>query len=448
MFGLQQWDWFLYGWITAAGVLCAVSGAILGNFLVLRRMSLLGDAISHAVLPGLAGAFFLTGSRSSLPMFCGAVVVGVMTAVFTEWIRKAGKVDEGASMGVVFTSLFALGLVMMKVAHDLRYIDLDPDCVLYGAIVSTPMPQYMWRLAGMDVPRVVVVLSVVVLINLLFVIVFYKELKISTFDPGLATTTGFSASFMHYLLMILVAVTAVACFESVGSILVVAMFIVPPATAYMLTDRLAIMILLSCLLGALAAVLGVVATLVVPAWFGYRTTRITGMMAVAAGLLFLLAVLFSPRYGVLVRLLRQKILAWRIFAEDVLALLYRIEERHGRTAVTPGNLRRILMSGRVSMHLILLWQRFAGLVYRQDNEYGLTDEGRKLAVGLVRSHRLWERYLAAEAGLSPTMIHGVAENLEHFTDKELRRKLDEQMAAPQIDPHGSPIPSEAERTTP
>src|SRR6056297_458775 len=130
-------SWGLDGWIILAGALSAVASALLGNFLVLRRMSMLGDAISHAVLPGLAAAYFLSGTRSSLPMFLGAVLVGIITAFFTEWIRGAGKVDEGASMGVVFTSLFALGLVMIVQAAD--QVDLDPGCVLYGAIELTPL---------------------------------------------------------------------------------------------------------------------------------------------------------------------------------------------------------------------------------------------------------------------------------------------------------------------
>src|SRR5690606_38844964 len=132
-----NWLWELDGWIIAAGVLCATAASLLGNFLVLRKMSMLGDAISHAILPGLAVAFFLSGSRQSVPMFIGAALVGVLTALLTQWIHDFGKVDEGASMGVVFTTLFALGLVLIVQTAD--YVDLDPGCVLYGAIELTPL---------------------------------------------------------------------------------------------------------------------------------------------------------------------------------------------------------------------------------------------------------------------------------------------------------------------
>lgn len=289
--------WQLDGWIMLAGVLCGAACALVGSFLVLRRMSMMGDAISHAVLPGLAVAFLVTGTRASLPMFLGAAVVGVLTAFFTEWIRGAGKVDEGASMGVVFTTLFALGLVLVVQAAD--RVDLDPGCVLYGAIELTPLDTV--TIAAMEVPRVVPVLGGVFLLNLGCVVLFYKELKISSFDPGLATTLGINARAMHYLLMTLVAVTAVAAFESVGNILVVAMLIVPAAAAYMLTDRLSILLILAVVFGAAAAVLGHLAAIAVPAAFGYQSTNTAGMMALVAGLLLGAACVFGPRHGLLGR---------------------------------------------------------------------------------------------------------------------------------------------------
>jgi manganese/zinc/iron transport system permease protein len=302
MESLRYFEWSLDGWIIVAGVLCAVASALLGPFLVLRRMSMMGDAISHAVLPGLAVAFILTDSRASLPMFIGAAIVGVLTAVFTEWVRGFGKVDEGASMGVVFTVLFAIGLVMVVQAAD--SVDLDPGCVLYGAIEMTPLDTV--TIAGFDVPRVVVTLGSVCLLNLLCVVLFYKELKISSFDPALATTLGIRASFMHYLLMTLVAVTAVASFESVGNILVVAMLIVPAAAAYLLTNRLLVMIVLSVLIGALSGVFGHLGAIAVPAAFGYQSTNTAGMMAVAAGVLFSVAGILSPKYGIVAALRRRR----------------------------------------------------------------------------------------------------------------------------------------------
>lgn len=436
---LENWNWALDGWIVAAGVLCAVASSLLGNFLVLRKMSMLGDAITHAILPGLAAAFFITGARDSLPMFLGAAIVGVLTALFTEWIRGFGKVDEGAAMGVVFTALFALGLIMIVQAAD--RVDLDPGCVLYGAIELTPLDTI--AIGSYQVPRVVAVLSVVLLVNLFTVLVFYKELKLSSFDPALAMTLGINANWMHYLLMTLVAITAVASFESVGNILVVAMFVVPPAAAYLCTDRLGPMIAISALLAAISAIMGHVGAIVVPQFIGYHSTTTAGMMAVSAGLLFCLAALFAPRYGIVVRFVRGRLLSLQILTEDVLALLYRVEERsRSLPAMGVAGLRQILSTGPLATQTALFWLRRQGAVQLTNSGYGLTERGRDRARILVRSHRLWEQYLVTTGGLSEDRLHDSAERLEHFTDERLRRQLADETASPRIDPHGAPIPAE------
>ncbi len=300
-------EWFVLDtWIVVVGMLAAVACALLGNFLVLRKMSMMGDAISHAVLPGLAIAFLVTGARASFTMFLGAAVVGVLTAVFTQWISRFGNVDRGASMGIVFTTLFALGLLLIVQAAD--YVDLDPGCVLYGAIELTPL-DVVWQtsLFGvvMDVPRAALVLGGVATANLLFIVSFFKELRISSFDPELATTMGINANLMHYLLMTFVAITTVAAFEAVGSIIVIAMLIVPAAAAHLLTDRLGWMILISAVLGALSAVLGHLGALTVPGWFGFESTSTSGMMAVMAGLIFMAVLFLAPRHGILSGRFRQ-----------------------------------------------------------------------------------------------------------------------------------------------
>jgi len=438
MNGLENWSWDYDGWIILAGTLCAVAASLPGNFLLLRRMSLLGDAISHAILPGLAVAFFVSESRSSWPMFLGAVIVGILTALFTEWIRNFGEVDEGASMGVVFTTLFAIGLVMIVQAAD--HVDLDPGCVLYGAIEMTPLDTV--DINGISVPRVVIVLGAVTIINLLFVVLFFKELKLSAFDPALSTSVGFSARLMHYLLMVVVAVTAVASFETAGNILVVAMFVVPPATAFLLTARLGMMILCSAVIAILAAVFGHLSAVLVPHLFGYRSTSTSGMMALCAGMLFFVASLISPRNGVIVRIVRRQKLGLRILSEDLIALLYRMDERAKDCPVTVEKLSLALLSRPWLATWLMNRHVSSGHVTLAETGYRLTDTGRQLGSVLVRSHRLWEQYLVSEGGVAVDRIHGQAEKLEHFTSRELRDRLDQVTAAPAIDPHGSRIPTE------
>jgi len=448
-------------WIVIIGALCAMSAALLGNFLVLRRMSMMGDAISHAVLPGLAIAFLVTGSRGSVAMLIGAAIVGVLTALLTHWIHSAGKVDEGASMGVVFTVLFAIGLVLIVRAADA--VDLDPGCVLYGAIEYAPLdtafsidaPAPVARALGVPlgadiaarvpiyIPRAALINGAVLLLNALIVLLLYKELRISSFDPALATTLGINATFMHYLLMSLVAITTVVAFESVGSILVIAMLIVPAAAAHLLTDRLGAMILISLLLAGASAVLGHVLALHAPGWFGFRgDTSTAGMMAVAAGALFTLAVLFAPRHGVLSRMVYQSALALRIAKEDVLGLLYRLEEAKAAEMLspTPWFARQAIGGRPLVAALSIRSLRRQRLVSRRGEALILTTAGREAARRLVRSHRLWERYLERHFHIPSDHLHGSAERLEHVTSDQMRQSLRDETGAPSHDPHGKPIP--------
>ncbi len=444
---IPTWQWQLDGWIVAAGVLCALSCALLGNFLLLRRMSMMGDAISHAVLPGLAAAFILTGSRGSLTMLIGAAAVGVLTAVFTETLTRLGKVDEGASMGVVFTALFALGLILIRRAAD--HVDLDPGCVLYGMIESAwSDPRTVGPFA---IPRVVLVLGVMLMINVAFVALFYKELKLSSFDPALATSLGINATLMHYLLMTMVAITTVASFEAVGSILVVAMLIVPPAAAYLLTDRLGAMILVSLILAGLSGALGHLAAIQVPRWFGFGSTHTAGMMATIAGFGFLLVLLLAPRHGVVSKLLTRASLSMRIVAEDILGVLYRVEElsrsagHAAPRAVDHEVMRRLLGTAPWQTRLAVQWLRLMGLAAPAPQGWVLTPAGRQQARQLLRSHRLWENYLVREVELAADHSHAAATQLEHVTSAAMQRRLSEALDHPAADPQGKPIPGEEVR---
>jgi manganese/zinc/iron transport system permease protein len=277
--------------IALVGSTVAASCALLGTFLVLRKLALLGDAISHAVLPGIALAFLLTGSRAALPMVIGAGALGLITVLAVELFNRSRRLHEDASIGVVFPALFSLGVILIS-----RYaaqVDLDLDCVLYGEIAYTPWDTLL--VGGRELgPKALWVNGVILLANLAAVLLFYKELKISTFDAGLAAAAGFSPVLFHYLLMGGVSVTVVGAFESVGAILVVAMLVVPPATAYLLTERLSWMLVLAVSFGISATLLGYGAAHLLDC-------SIAGAMASVAGLQLLAALLLSPRHGLFAR---------------------------------------------------------------------------------------------------------------------------------------------------
>lgn len=276
-------------WILVIGSLVATSCALVGCFLVLRRLSMLGDAISHAVLPGIVLAFMFTGSRNIGFMLAGALAMGMLTAVLTDMLNRFGKLQSDAAMGVTFTWLFAIGVIL--VSKYTSMVDLDVDCVLYGEIVLAPLDTLTigGRTWG---PRAVWLTGIVCAANLLFVILGYKQLKVCAFDPGLAASIGISVGLWHYLLMGFVSLTTVGAFESVGAILVVAMLIVPPNIAYMLTDRLSHMLVIAVGAGILSAVGGYALATVLDG-------AIAAAMAVVSGGLYVLAVIFAPRHGVL-----------------------------------------------------------------------------------------------------------------------------------------------------
>jgi manganese/zinc/iron transport system permease protein len=282
-------------WIILTGALVASTCGIVGCFLVLRKMAMIGDAVSHAVLPGIVIAFLISGSRDSLFMMLGAAAIGLITVFLIQLFHQSG-VQSDAAIGVVFTALFAVGVVLVSVYT--RDIDLDLDCVLYGEIAYVPWNTI--HIGGIDIgPKAVWGVGFALLLTITLITAFYKQFKICSFDPAMAAAVGIPVVLFHYLLMGLVSISTVASFESVGAILVVGMLVIPPATAYLLTEKLSRMILYSVIIGCSCSVIGYYVALMLDA-------SIAGSMISAAGVLFLLALLFSPSHGIIVRKFRLK----------------------------------------------------------------------------------------------------------------------------------------------
>lgn len=275
----------------------AVACALPGVFLVLRRMALMSDAISHALLPGIAVAFLWTQDMAHPLLFVAAVVMGLVTVTLTELLGKTKLVHADAAIGLVFPFLFSVGVLL--VARYASKVHLDTDAVLLGELAFAPF--HRLEIAGIDLgPKALVTMGGILLLNLILIGLFYKELKLSTFDPGLAAAMGFAPVALHYGLMVLVSVTAVGAFDAVGSILVVALMVVPGSTAYLLTQRLGPMLALSAFLAASSAALGY--SLAV-----WLDASIAGAIAAMNGIFFVGAFLFAPRRGIIAMLrLRQR----------------------------------------------------------------------------------------------------------------------------------------------
>ncbi len=294
--------------IQIIAVLVAVACALPGVFLVLRQLAMMSDAISHAILPGIVIAFLLTEDLSSPLLILGAAAAGVATVALVELLRKTGLLKEDAAIGIVFPAFFSIGVILIaRFASD---VHLDVDAVLLGELAFAPFDRVV--LASIDVPKATLVMASILMLNVVFVGLFFKELKLATFDSALAATLGFTPVLLHYVLMGLVSTTAVGAFDAVGSILVVALMVAPPAAAYVLTQRLASMLWMSAALGAISAVGGY--------WMArWLDASIAGSMASTAGLVFLLVLAFAPERGLVSRV-RQQNRQRQVFARDMLLI--------------------------------------------------------------------------------------------------------------------------------
>jgi manganese/zinc/iron transport system permease protein len=274
----------------------AIACAIPGTFLVLRKMALISDAISHSILPGLVLGFFITHDLNSPLLIVMAALSGVVTVVLVEFIQKTKLVKEDTAIGLVFPVLFSIGVIM--IAKNANDVHLDTDAILLGELAFAPFDRLL--VDGFDLgPKSLWIIGTILLITIGLLFTFFKELKISTFDAGLATALGFSPIMIHYGLMSVASITIVGSFDAVGAILVVALMIAPAATAYLLTDNLKRMLGLSVVFAVFSAIAGY--------WLAHwLDASISGSMTTILGIVFLLVYLFAPKRGLISVLYRNK----------------------------------------------------------------------------------------------------------------------------------------------
>lgn len=349
----------------AAGVACA----LVGVFLVLRRMAMMADAISHAILPGIVAGYVLAHGPNLLLGFLGATASGLLTVVLVEALSK-GHLKHDAAIGLVFPVLFALGVFV--VSKYFANVHIDTDAVLYGEIAFAPFDTLV--VGGRDIgPKSFWVLAALALVAALFLTALYKELKLATFDPGLAQSLGFRPRLLHYLLMALVAVTTVGAFSAVGAILSVALLIVPPVVASLLTQRLSPMIALSVAVGAVAAIVG------------HRTASwinvsISGMIATALGVFFGAALLLAPGRGLLAQWARRRAQRVRFATEMLLVHLATHQDTPLRTeeCSLPHLEGELGWRPEDASRIVQRAERL-GLVEREGMLLSLTESGRRRA---------------------------------------------------------------------
>ena len=356
--------------IQLIAVVVAAACALPGTFLVLRRMALISDAISHSILVGIVLAFLVVEDLNSPFLVVGAGLTGVVTVVLVELVRRTELVREDAAIGLVFPALFSAGVIV--ISRFAESVHLDTDAVLLGELAFAPFDRLV--VAGYDVgPRALYEMGGLLVASIVLIALFFKELKLATFDAPLAAALGFSPALLHYGLMTLVSVTAVGAFDAVGSILVVALMIAPPATAYLLTDGLARMLLLGVAIGVACAVGGY--------WLAHALdASIAGSMAVTAGLAFALALFAAPGRGLIAVARRRRQQRWE-FPQAMLAihLLHHEGLSDEATENRIDHLAEHLRWDPAFASEVVARAEARGLVARDDGALALTERGRSVA---------------------------------------------------------------------
>ncbi len=409
-------------WAMATAATVAAACALVGTLLVVRRMSLLGDAIGHAVLPGIAVAVLLGGRPGGLLVFAGAVAAALVTVWLTRALRATAGLADDAGAGVVFTTLFALGIVIVSTAGARR--DLDASCVLHGILELVPFDTV--TIVGMAVPRGLVSAAAVLAVVAAGLAATWKLQVFTAFDADAARAAGVPVGAVTGGLLAATALVTVAGFDVVGAVLVVALVVVPAAAAELLVRRLHLVALLAVALAVAGAILGYLA-----AW--RWNTSAAGMIAVVLGLEYVIAAVVAPDDGLLARSLTRLRYALRVAREDVLAALWRGEES-GSAAATPTS---------AAARLATVWLRSTGGVQRRAGGLALTPRGRAEAEMVVRSHRLWEAWLGHHSDLPLDHLHPPAEFVEHHLGAAMRRRIEAEVGPAAGDPHGRDIPPEA-----
>jgi manganese/zinc/iron transport system permease protein len=410
----------------AGAILLGITCGLLGSFIVVRKMALVGDTLSHAVLPGVAVGFLWHQTKDPLAIFVGATIAGLLGTMVVSWIKRTTRLKEDAALGLVLACFFAVGICLVTMIQRLPTGNKSGiDKFLFGQAAA---------LSAGDVN----LMAVVALLSIGAVTIFYKECLVTSFDPEFAHTSGLPTQLIHHGIMLLLAFAVVVSLQAVGVVLVSAMLITPAAAAYLLTDRMHHMVVLAALFGMFAGVLG--------AFLSFLGNNLpTGpFMVLGASAVFLAAFLFGPKHGVIIRWWRRRSRAERIRRENTLKAIYRVlEERdfqgEGVSLRELAQLRRESIEEAHAQGADLTRNRFA-TTHEDGNVIFLTPLGWQRACEIVRNHRLWELYLTNAAHYAPDHVHEDADKVEHVLGAEIVRDLERRLQFAKRDPHGRLIP--------
>ena len=427
----------------AGAVLLGISCGLLGCFIVVRKMALVGDTLSHAVLPGVAIGFLVSGidatglfewnfdvnviEKNPTLIFIGAVIAGFLGTFFVSYLRKTTKIKEDTALGMTLASFFAVGICLLTMIQELPTGNKSGiDKFMFGQAAA---------IGEDDIKLMMVVTALIVII----VYALYKELLVTSFDSGFANSIALPSQWIHHLLMLLVAFSVVIALQAVGVVLVSAMLITPAASAYLLTDRMHRMLFYAVGFGVASGVLGAFASFLKP-------NIPTGpCMVLGASTVFTIAFFVGPRHGVLTRWLRHRSRSENVRRENTLKAMYQVlENRNAQpeesVSITELAERRGETIDEISIQTKALDRHGLATLYEEGNAVLFTPNGWQLACKIVRNHRLWELYLTNAANIAPDHVHDDAEEIEHILGDEVVRELERMLEDTTRDPHGKSIP--------
>jgi manganese/iron transport system permease protein/iron/zinc/copper transport system permease protein len=398
------------------GSIVAIVAGVVGCLVVLKRMAFLGDALSHAMIAGVAGGYLvmklLFGAEAHAPgMLLGSLIAAIATVALISFVSRISRVKEDTAIGIMYTGIFALGVVVVSIFR--QYIHIDLMHFIMGDILGVADSD-LW------------VSAFVAATVLTILILFFRHFQLATFDPIMAASIGLPVLLIDYVLTTCVSLVVVSAVSMVGVILVVGLLITPAATAYLLSDRLDRMMWLAGLFG----VTSVVGGLYLCVWLDSAGG---GAIMLFCTLQFLVVLAVAPKYGLFARWLRMRNLVPQQVIEDILTTILRYKK------TTPLDIVQQYVDSGKEITKALKRMTQDGLIITSENGYNLTEYGEKEANKVLRVHRLWEAYLE-KIGTPAEQLHPTAHRLEHISDEKTVAYLDEKLGTPVRDPHGQTIP--------
>lgn len=410
--------------VTGGSVLLAISSALVGCFTFLKKKALVGDAVAHAVLPGICLAFLLSGTKNPIYLIIGAFITGWLSLILIDFITRKSKIKEDTAIGLILSVFFGVGILLLTmIQHSGNAAQTGLDSFLFGKAAA---------LVGHDL----VIFSVISIFLLLAVILFYKEFALISFDEDFAKSIGFPVKRLELALTTLTVLAVVTGIQAVGVVLMAAMLITPAAAARFWTNKLSIMLLLAAIFGAFSGVSGAYISYVAP-------SMPTGpWIVMVISIIALTSFFIAPEKGILYKLIRQSKIKKRILSENILKLLYQLGEMNSnfeeQRNVTQIQAKRPIKTPALVSGLNRLTKQ--GFLMHDKNHWQLTHQGQKKGQRIVKLHRLWEVYLTKYLRIAPDHVHEDADNIEHILTPELESRLEALLEYPTNDPHESVIP--------